>query len=178
MVDKDYPVSQGVGLQIVLTGIQADNGGKDFLCLICITIDQGVDSKLFSALMLVFGIKISILVFLSIYRVKLRLAESCIICVLHWIVMIPLIEFLCLELLMIELRLLVRLHKSDVGATKLGTSGTYSAARKIVLVGKAFEAILLILFLHLMNLSLQILDFLLFSILLPETARIDLYIIS
>jgi hypothetical protein len=39
------------------------------------------------------------------------------------------------------------------------------------------EAILLILPLHLMNLSLQIGDFLLFFILLPETARIDLYII-
>jgi hypothetical protein len=151
-----------------LTWIQANNGRKDFFGLIGITIDQGVDSKLFSALMLGFGIKISILVFLSIYRVKLRLAEGCIICVLHWIVKIPLIEFLCIKLLMIELRLLVRLHKSDVGAT---------IARKIVLVGKASEAILLILFLHLMNLSLQIRDFLLFSILLPETARIDLYII-
>jgi len=69
---------------------------------------------------------------------------------------------------MIELRLLVRLHKSVVSATK---------ARETVLVGKAPEAILLILSLHLMNLSLQIRDFLLFSILLPETARIDLYII-
>jgi hypothetical protein len=81
-----------------LAWIQADNGGKDFLGLIGITIDQGVDSYLFSALMLVFGIKISILVFLSIYRVKLRLAEGCIICVLHRIVKIPLIEFLCIEL--------------------------------------------------------------------------------
>jgi hypothetical protein len=70
--------------------------------------------------------------------------------------------------ILIELRLLVRLHKSDVGAT---------IARKIVLVGKASEAILLILSLHLMNLSLQIGDFLLFFILLPETARINLYII-
>jgi hypothetical protein len=79
LIDKDYPVSQGVGLQIVLTWIQADNGGKDFLCLICITVDQGVDSNLFSVLMLVFGIKISILVFLSIYRVKLGLAKGRII---------------------------------------------------------------------------------------------------
>jgi hypothetical protein len=79
LIDKDYPVSQGVGLQIVLTWIQADNGGKDFLGLIGITIDQGVDSYLFSALMLVFGIKISILVFLSIYRVKFRLTECRII---------------------------------------------------------------------------------------------------
>ena len=99
LIDKDYSVTQGVGLQIVLTWIQADNGGKDFLGLICITIDQRVDSKLFSALMLVFGIKISILVFLSIYRVKLRLAECCIIWVLHWIIKIPLIDFLCIELL-------------------------------------------------------------------------------
>jgi len=76
LIDKDYPVSQGVGLQIVLTWIQTDNGGKDFLGLICITIDQGIDSKLFSALMLVVCIKISFLVFLiSIYRVKFRLAE-------------------------------------------------------------------------------------------------------
>jgi hypothetical protein len=37
-----------------LTWIQTDNGGKDFLGLIGITIDQGIDSKLFSALMLVF----------------------------------------------------------------------------------------------------------------------------
>jgi len=80
LIDKDYPVSQGVGLQIVLTWIQADNGGKDFLGLICITIDQGVDSKLFSALMLVVCIKISFLVFLiSIYRVKFRLTECRII---------------------------------------------------------------------------------------------------
>ena len=67
--------------------------------------------------MLVFGIKISILVFLSIYRVELRLAKGCIVCVLHWIVKIPLIEFLCIELLkpiLIELRLLVREHKSVV----------------------------------------------------------------
>jgi hypothetical protein len=115
LIDKDYPVSQGVGLQIVLTWIQADNRGKDFLGLIGITIDQGVDSKLFSALMLVFGIKISILVFLSINRVELRLAEGCIICVLHWIVKIPLIEFLSIKLLkpiLIEISLLVRLHKS------------------------------------------------------------------
>ena len=48
---------------------------------------------------------------------------------------------------------------------------------EIVLVGKATEAILLILPLHLINLFLQIGDFLLFSILLPETARINLYII-
>ena len=69
---------------------------------------------------------------------------------------------------MIELRLLVRLHKSVVIAT---------IARETVLVGKAPETILLIFPLHLMNLSLQIGDFLLFFILLPETARIDLYII-
>ena len=48
---------------------------------------------------------------------------------------------------------------------------------EIVLVGKATEAILLILLLHLINLFLQIGDFLLFFILLPETARINLYII-
>ena len=147
--------------------------------MIGITIDQGIDSKLFSALMLVFGIKISILVFRSIYRVELRLAEGCII-VLHWIVKIPLIEFLCIERqrsctrtvflkpILIELRLLVREHKSVAGAT---------LAMEIVLVGKATEAILLILPLHLINLFLQIRDFLLFSILLPETARINLYII-
>ena len=70
--------------------------------------------------------------------------------------------------ILIELRLLVRAHKSVVGATLAG---------KIVLFGKAPEAILLILLLHLINLSLQIGDFLFFSILLPETARIDLYII-
>jgi len=70
--------------------------------------------------------------------------------------------------ILIELRLLVREHKSIAGAT---------LAMEIVLVGKATEAILLILPLHLMNLSLQIGNFLLFSILLPETARIDLYII-
>ena len=90
---------------------------------------------------------------------------------LHWIVKIPLIEFLCIELLkpiLIELRLLVREHKSVAGAT---------LAMESVLVGKATEAILLILPLHLINLFLQIRDFLLFSILLPETARINLYII-
>jgi hypothetical protein len=70
--------------------------------------------------------------------------------------------------ILIELRLLVSEHKSIAGAT---------LALEIVLVGKATEAILLILPLHLMNLSLQIGNFLLFSILLPETARIDLYII-
>jgi hypothetical protein len=70
--------------------------------------------------------------------------------------------------ILIELRLLVREHKSVAGATLAGET---------VLVGKATEAILLILPLHLMNLSLQIGNFLLFSILLPETARIDLYII-
>jgi hypothetical protein len=79
--------------------------------------------------------------------------------------------------ILIELRLLVREHKSVAGAI---------LAMEIVLVGKATEAILLILPLHLMNLSLQIRDFLLssaaatlrvLSILLPETARIDLYII-
>ena len=79
--------------------------------------------------------------------------------------------------ILIELRLLVREHKSIAGATQLDTSGTYSAAMEIVLVGKATEAILLILPLHLINLFLQIGDFLLFFILLPETARIDLYII-
>ena len=71
--------------------------------------------------------------------------------------------------ILIELRLLVREHKSIAGAT---------LAMEIVLVGKATEAILLILPLHLINLFLQIGDFLLFSIFLPETARIDLYIIS
>jgi hypothetical protein len=70
--------------------------------------------------------------------------------------------------ILIELRLLVREHKSVAGTT---------LAMEIVLVGKATEAILLILPLHLINLFLQIRDFLLFSILLTETARIDLYII-
>ena len=70
--------------------------------------------------------------------------------------------------ILIELRLLVWEHKSITGAT---------LAMEIVLVGKATEAILLILPLHLINLFLQIGDFLLFSILFPETARIDLYII-
>ena len=70
--------------------------------------------------------------------------------------------------ILIELRLLVRVYES-VAVTSL--------AREIVLVGKAPEAILLILPLHLMNLSLQICDFLLFSILLTDTVRIDLYII-
>jgi len=79
--------------------------------------------------------------------------------------------------ILIELRLLVWEHKSITGAT---------LAMEIVLVGKATEAILLILPLHLINLFLQIGDFLLSSaaatlrmlfILLPETARIDLYII-
>ena len=70
--------------------------------------------------------------------------------------------------ILIELRLLVREHKSIAGAT---------LAMEIVLVGKATEAILLILPLHLINLFLQIRDFLLFFTFLPETARIDLYII-
>ena len=108
---------------------------------------------------------------------------------LHWIVKIPLTEFLCtyfLKSILIELSLLVRVHESVFCANQLGTSGTYSAAMEIVLVGKAPEAILLILPLQFMNLSLQIGDFLLSSaaatlrvlfILLPETVRIDLNII-
>ena len=99
---------------------------------------------------------------------------------LHWIVKIPLIEFLCtyfLKSILIELRLLVRVHESVFCANQLGTSGTYSAAMEIVLVGKAPEAILLILPLQLMNLSLQIGDFLFFSVLLSATVRIDLNII-
>jgi hypothetical protein len=79
LIEKDYPVSQGVGLQIVFTWIQTDNGGKDFLGLIAIAIYQRVDSNIFSTLMLSFGIKISIQVFLSIYRVELRLAKCCIV---------------------------------------------------------------------------------------------------
>ena len=70
--------------------------------------------------------------------------------------------------ILIELRLLVRVHKSVVCSTLAGET---------ILVLKASEAILLILSLHLMNLSLQIGDFLLFFILLTETARINLYII-
>jgi hypothetical protein len=70
--------------------------------------------------------------------------------------------------ILVELRLLVREHKSVVGTTLAG---------EIVLVGKASDAILLILSLHLIDLSLQIGDFLLFFILLPETAGINLYII-
>ena len=136
--------------------------------------------------MLVVGIKISFLVFLiSIYRVKLRLAEGRIVLMLHRIVKSSFIQKLFISFLiyewnlsiLIELRLLVREHESVSGTTQLGTSGTYSAAGEIVLVGKATEAILLILPLHIMNLSLQIGDFLFFSILLAATVRIDLNII-
>ena len=90
---------------------------------------------------------------------------------LHWIVKIPLIKFLCtyfLKSILIELRLLVRVHESVFCA---------NLAMEIVLVGKAPEAILLILPLQLMNLSLQIGDFLFFSVLLSATVRIDLNII-
>jgi hypothetical protein len=60
LIDKSCSVSQGIGLHINLIWIQADNGGKDLLGLIGITIDQGINSNIFSALMLVFGIKIFI----------------------------------------------------------------------------------------------------------------------
>ena len=69
--------------------------------------------------------------------------------------------------ILVVLRLLVRVLKSVAGTTLAG---------EIVLFGKASEAILLILPLHLMNLSLQIGDFLL-AILLSDTVLIDLYII-
>ena len=166
LIDKGLSIYHGVELQIVLIWIQTHYCRKDLLCLIWISIliKHRIDCNLFSFLILIVYIEISIL--LSINWIELLLAKSCIIWVLHQFVMSSFIQKLLISLRILErflrkLRSLVWIHKSI----------------EIILIGKVPKSILLIFTLHLMNLSFQISDFL-FTILMILSILWSLTIIS
>ena len=150
LINKGLSISHRIELQIVLIWIQTHNSRKDFLGLVCIgiLIKNRINCYLFSFLMLIDCIKISIL--LCIYWIELLLAKGRIIWVLHQFIMRSFIQKLLISLRINErflrkLRFLVWVHKSI----------------EMILIGIVPKSILLIFTLHLMNLSFQISDFLL-----------------
>ena len=166
LINKGLSISHRIELQIVLIWIQTHNSRKDFLGLVCIGIfiKNQIDCYLFSFLMLIVCVEISIL--LSINWIELLLAKSCIIWVLHQFIMSSFIQKLLISLrinkrFLRKLRFLVWVHKSF----------------EIILIGKVPKSILLIFTLHLMNLSFQICDFLLAVLMILSILR-SLTIIS
>jgi len=176
LIDKGLSIYHRIELQIVLIWIQTHYCRKDLLCLIWISIliKHRIDCNLFSFLVLIVYIEISIL--LSINWIELLLAKSCIIWVLHLFVMSSFIQKLLiaryvrsyaaslriLERFLRKLRYLVWVHKSI----------------EMILIGKVPKSILLIFTLHLMNLSFQICDFFLAILLLIISILRSLTIIS
>jgi len=167
LIDKGLSIYHGIELQIILIWIQTHYCRKDLLCLIWISIliKHRIDCNLFSFLILIVYIEISIL--LSINWIELLLAKSCIIWVLHQFVMSSLIQKLLISLRILErflrkLRSLVWVHKSI----------------EMILIGKVPKSVLLIFTLHLMNLSFQICNFFLAILLLIISILRGLTIIS